>query len=872
MEQRYWDVPQPCNYSVGLARESIGATFRYLVTAGVRVISLSRPLSNGIRALLRRLGKGESKIAIVFGLDAETCHRAVVHLYHGAPGIPIRLLSQVEPTSETAALCQTVYVSRHAVALVASAARLCWRYWVAIAITPWTGVRGKWLLKGAPFLIPPFRVLILNEAGDFFPGRPAFIRRHLTRRILDGLHTGAQHVTACKLWMFLTVFRILSVFRTLAGRWSSRSAFRYLRVGESLPLPATAPADRNTLQLTDNGPFWDRASLQRALTATEASLLFWHEQGQAQQGVEDLLAFFEDPRTFAVSRQIHVRGWKPLPLPTVPFRGLQCGEASRLMAPLSQAILVDRRKLLALGIPRATFSATAWIILFWKAAAAGWRSFSVGPCAESAEQPDMPMQEACLRFHTLWNRSLRRLGPREPDLCRGNIAFAAPPRRVVSRPDRLKVLLVSPFLPYPLSHGGAVRIFNLCRVLSRRLDFVLAAFRERDEFVHYDRLREVFGGIYIVDRDERPCGDERLPLQVREYENCGMRALIGELAREWKPDILQIEYTQLARFREAAPDVPAILVEHDLTFHLYRQLAEAEGPEAPAWNEYRRWLEFERHWLTAYEGVWTVSPEDARAATIEGRRRSNRTFHVPNGVDVNRFSPTTESFQELEILYVGSFRHLPNVLGFQKLRDDVLPRIWNRCPGVRCRVVAGLRHEEFWSRLSRSGSPATFDPRVEIEGFLEDLRPLYAKASVVVVPLQISAGTNIKILEAMACGKAIVTTPRGCSGLRVTDSREVFIAANWVEFSERILELLGNHPLRSLMGENARHAAEARFDWVHIAAAAYASYLELKEEKPGPVTTIGSNSRSSLSVGRRGDNRDVRAQSQSAEDVLQTTG
>jgi glycosyltransferase involved in cell wall biosynthesis len=803
---------------------------------------LNRPLVNGIRVFLRRLGKGESKIAIVFGLDAETCHRAVLHLHQGAPGIPIRLLSQAQPASETMALCQSVYVNRHSLALVASAACDSWHCWVAIAVAPWTGVRGNWLLKSAPFLIPPFHALILNEAGDFFPGRPVCVRRHLIRRLLDTVRSGAQHAAACKLWVSLMAFRIVSLFENVAGCGSTESTFRYLRTGECLHLPATAPVIGRTLQFTQNGPFWDRAALELTLAESEASLLFWHEPGQAQQGYEDLLPFFEDPRTFVVSRQTYFRGWKPVPLPTAPFRALQPGETSQVMAPLSPAILVDCRKLLALGIPRASLSGTAWMILFWKAAAAGWQSFSVGPCAKALEQPDMPMEKASFRLHVFWKRSLRRIGPREPDLCRGNIAFAAPPRRAISRSNRLRVLLVSPFLPYPLSHGGAVRIFHLCRALSARVDFVLAAFRERDELVHYDRLREVFREVYIIDRDERPCGDERLPEQVREYENCGMRALISELAREWRPDILQIEYTQLARYCYAAPNVPGILVEHDLTYQLYRQLAETKGADERAWNEYKRWLEFERHWLEAYDGVWTVSAEDARAATIEGKRRPDRTFHVPNGVDVNRFSALDKSSERVEILYVSSFRHLPNILGFQKLRDEVLPRVWKRRPEVRCSVVTGLQHEEFWLRLSRDGHPAAFDPRVGIEGFVEDLRPLYARASVVVVPLEVSAGTNIKVLEAMACGKAIVTTPRGCDGLGLTDGREVFIAADWDEFSERILELIGNDTLKSHMGKAARRAAETRFDWGHIAAAAYGTYQELKEGQSDRVTLASRHS------------------------------
>ena len=204
---------------------------------------------------------------------------------------------------------------------------------------------------------------------------------------------------------------------------------------------------------------------------------------------------------------------------------------------------------------------------------------------------------------------------------------------------RPKVLLVSPFLPYPLSHGGAVRIYNLCRALGSRVDFILVAMRESHEAVDYAKLHEVFRQVSVVDRDEKPCKEGGLPGQVRQYQSRSMRALIAELARRWKPDALQIEYTHMAGFRDAAPEIPAVLVEHDLTFSLYRQLAEQNPSDRAARREYQRWLAFERHWLKKFDAVWTVSEEDRRAAIGAGERNPQLTYAIANGVDLDRFQP-----------------------------------------------------------------------------------------------------------------------------------------------------------------------------------------------------------------------------------------
>jgi glycosyltransferase involved in cell wall biosynthesis len=471
---------------------------------------------------------------------------------------------------------------------------------------------------------------------------------------------------------------------------------------------------------------------------------------------------------------------------------------------------------------------TAWLTLFWKAAAAGWRSYSVGhhspPRRSVPEQPEAPIQDTAFVLQTLCDPALRRLSPRQEGLSRGNISFSAKDFRPAADwgSERLKVLIVSPFLPYPLSHGGAVRIFNLCRELSDRVDFSLVAMREANDVVDYARLHEVFREVHVVDKDERTSADKSLPAQVSASESSSLRALIAQLSEKLLPDLLQIEFTHFAGFRDCAPGVPALLVEHDLTFSLYRQLAEKNSTPA-SWREYERWLAFERKWLAAYEGVWTVSEADRIRAIEESCRAPERTFAIANGVDVNRFQPCGAHKGTPEVFYVGSFRHLPNIIGFERLCGEIMPRVWGKAPDTRLRVVAGPEHERYWRQFGRTKDLRGLDPRIAVHGFVEDLRPLYERAAVVAVPLELSAGTNIKVLEAMACAKTIVSTPVGCAGLDLKDGYDIAIRGDWETFSDALCELLPG----SSLGERARRTAENHFSWSAIADRAYDSYLSV---------------------------------------------
>ena len=188
---------------------------------------------------------------------------------------------------------------------------------------------------------------------------------------------------------------------------------------------------------------------------------------------------------------------------------------------------------------------------------------------------------------------------------------------------------------------------------------------------------------------------------------------------------------------------------------------------------------------------------------------------LPNGVDLERFLPTEHAPDPRRLLFIGSFAHLPNVLAVDFFLREVWPQLKAR--GVTLHLIAGARHQYYLDRYHDRVQPDLLQDGIEFEDFVADVRPAYQRATLVVAPLVASAGTNIKIMEAMAMGKAIVSTPAGINGLDLNPGSDVVIAVSGAEMARAILELIDNPGRRQAIERAARSTVEGKFDWDVIA-------------------------------------------------------
>ncbi len=381
------------------------------------------------------------------------------------------------------------------------------------------------------------------------------------------------------------------------------------------------------------------------------------------------------------------------------------------------------------------------------------------------------------------------------------------------------ILIASPYAPFPLSHGGAVRMYNLMRAAAADFDQVLVYFTDALQPAPAELLEICLEVIQVRRFGSHAPPSTARPDVVEEFDSPVFRAVLHQAMRKWRPAIAQLEFTQMAQYAADCAPARTILVEHDITFDLYAQLL-AHREDWETRRQYERWVNFEKQAWARVDCVVAMSAKDRRTV---GRANA---VTLANGVDVQRFRPSPREPEPRRILFIGSFAHLPNVMALDFFLRDVWPVLEPLRPTLH--VIAGSRPEYFLERYADRARPPLDQPRVEVEAFVADVRPAYERATVVVAPLLASAGTNIKILEALAMGKAIVSTPAGVNGLDdIQNGRDIIVVNAGVEMAYAIAGLFDDPDTRREIEQQARKTAVERYDWAVIGRQQKAVYDSL---------------------------------------------
>jgi polysaccharide biosynthesis protein PslH len=402
---------------------------------------------------------------------------------------------------------------------------------------------------------------------------------------------------------------------------------------------------------------------------------------------------------------------------------------------------------------------------------------------------------------------------------------------------RPRLLFLCQTLPYPPDGGVWIRTYHILRLLAREFDITALCF-ERARSSPAGSSADIAKGraglapFAAVEVFPLPHKHSRLRFawdhlrstvsgQVYTryvYESRGFQRTLTELLQSNDFALVHVDSLDLAQYLSACRDLPVICVHHDIESNLLRRRASLD----PAWWR-RAYFQYQAGLMDAVErrhcqGVAlnvTCSEHDRSLLTCAAP--GARAVVVPNGVDVDTFRPVETEADG--VAYVGGTTPFPNRDALDFFCHDILPRL--RAAGARgpVRWIGSASSEEQHTYMERHG--------VNLTGYVDDVRPLMAAAACHVVPLRTGGGTRLKILNAWAMGKPVVSTSIGCEGLAAVDGDNILIRDDPGDFASAVIQVLGNRQLQRNLGARGRATAERLYSWDAIARPMLDTYLAI---------------------------------------------
>ena len=383
----------------------------------------------------------------------------------------------------------------------------------------------------------------------------------------------------------------------------------------------------------------------------------------------------------------------------------------------------------------------------------------------------------------------------------------------------MRILMLTPYLPYPLWSGGQIRTFNLLKNLSKKHEITLFSFIRQENERKYVSILEKFCDEVRIFKKRPPWSATSLmlaastyyPLVVCLYLNNTVKDELQEAINRKHFDLIHAE-TFYVMPNIPKNNIPIILAEQTIEYLVYRHHLEKVSllPKKllMEWDVAKIYFWEKRFWKKAKR---VIAMSQADRILMKTRVTDLKVDLVPNGVDTDFFAfrKTPPSARVKTILFVGNFKWLQNREAVIFLLEKVWPEIKKRLKNnVRLWIVGKYPPPEISSRA------ISF---VKISDDIDDIRKAYANADVLLAPIYGPGGTRYKILESMAAGVPVITTSTGIEGINAKNFREVLIAENHVELASLTVKVLTDLNLYKKLANNGRQLVQNKFSWKTIA-------------------------------------------------------
>ncbi len=412
----------------------------------------------------------------------------------------------------------------------------------------------------------------------------------------------------------------------------------------------------------------------------------------------------------------------------------------------------------------------------------------------------------------------------------------------------MKILFITPQLPYPPDKGATIRTFALIKGLAQRGHQIhlLSFISSEDDLAWLPQMRPYIARASTVVAPQRSLAKRlrslltsRLPDMAWRLPSPEFAALVSELVRKESFDLVQVESIEVAQYalqvvRERAEGEKRPVVVFDnlnAEYMLQRRAYEIDRrrlrtlPKALySWLQWRRLRRYETRVCTVVDTVLAVSEADAKSIAALSSDMDIRV--VPNGVDCTFFSPAAEPAEYSEQTKI---RHMASLVftGTMDFRPNMDAVIWF-CEEILPLIKKEVFHVHFY--IAGKSPPATVraltGPAVTVTGYVSDIRPYISNSLVYVVPMRMGSGTKLKVMQAMAMHIPVVTTTLGAEGIDVTPGRHILLGDTPAEFAQQVVTLLNDREERQRLADNARRLVEEKYDWTTIVPALEGVYKE----------------------------------------------
>lgn len=386
--------------------------------------------------------------------------------------------------------------------------------------------------------------------------------------------------------------------------------------------------------------------------------------------------------------------------------------------------------------------------------------------------------------------------------------------------DRLKILFFSQRFPYPMDTGGKIRTGKTLEYLNSVFDITLISNVESPKDDPYlGSVNNLCSQFYPVPWTETKKHSWRFYMKVlsktfsrypvsvgNDYSPALERTLNEVMARE-RFDLLICDFLQPSINCQQVTGCPMLLFQHNVEAVIPRRHFEiAKDPVSRVfwWLQWKKMAKYEAAMCGRFDGIIAVSESDRQL--MEEEYGARRVFAIPTGVDTEYFTPVHEVGTDHGLVFTGSMDWLPNEDALLYFARDILDKVKSEVPSVRLTVVGRNPSRRLQQELSRY-------PEITIAGRVPDVRPFIGSHAVYVIPLRIGGGTRIKAYEALAMGKAMVSTRVGVEGLPVRDGEHLLIADSPEEFARAVVTLLKDVDRRRSLGEKACRFVRENFSW-----------------------------------------------------------